>query len=177
MATASISTTDPAATHGPVIAGLLADALALLDRDNATARQRIEQASRLAGGSGPDPTETGLRGGLAPWQVRKIEVALLEGLHDAIDVAALAAAVRLSPSYFCRAFKASFGATLSHYVIRQRIERAKLMLIAGKEPISQIALACGMTDHSHFTRLFGREVGTTPRTWRRRFSVEPLAGR
>jgi AraC-like DNA-binding protein len=33
--------------------------------------------------------------------------------------------------------------------------------------LSEIALSCGMSDQSHFTRAFRRIVGETPHSWRR----------
>jgi AraC-like DNA-binding protein len=52
--------------------------------------------------------------------------------------------------------------------LKQRIEYA--MTLLEKQPaldISEIAMACGFADQSHFTRLFSRFVGTTPAVWRR----------
>jgi hypothetical protein len=34
-------------------------------------------------------------------------------------------------------------------------------------PLSEIALSCGMSDQSNFTRSFRRIVGETPSSWRR----------
>jgi AraC-like DNA-binding protein len=41
-----------------------------------------------------------------------------------------------------------------------------LMLTTG-ETLCAIALRCGLSDQSHFTRLFRRIVGETPYAWRR----------
>jgi AraC-like DNA-binding protein len=34
-------------------------------------------------------------------------------------------------------------------------------------PLSVVALTCGFSDQSHFTRVFSRIVGTSPGAWRR----------
>jgi AraC-like DNA-binding protein len=39
------------------------------------------------------------------------------------------------------------------------------MLTTGAS-LSEIALSCGMSDQSHFTRSFRRIVGETPSSWR-----------
>ncbi|MBV8472677.1 MAG: helix-turn-helix transcriptional regulator, partial [Hyphomicrobiales bacterium] len=43
------------------------------------------------------------------------------------------------------------------------------LLLTTETPISEIALACGLTDQSHLTRIFKRSVGMPPAAWRRQF--------
>lgn len=108
-----------------------------------------------------------LGGGLAPWQANRVKAYIAANLGDAITVDDLAALAGLSASYFSRAFRATFGETPYAHVLRQRIDRACHLMLAGDEPLSQIAVACGLADQSHFTRLFRRFRGTTPHAWRR----------
>jgi hypothetical protein len=42
-----------------------------------------------------------------------------------------------------------------------------------REPLSQVALDCGMCDQAHFTRVFRKVVGISPSVWRRQFQSEP----
>jgi len=44
---------------------------------------------------------------------------------------------------------------------------AQSLMLAGREPLCAIALRCGLSDQSHFTRVFRRIVGETPYAWRR----------
>src|SRR5262249_1506686 len=74
---------------------------------------------------------------------------------------------QLSTSHFCRAFKTSFGETPRAYILRRRVERAQELMLTTKEPLSQIALACGLCDQAHFSRVFRRIVGETHNAWRR----------
>lgn len=104
---------------------------------------------------------------LAPWQMRRAKEQIEEELLTNVKVTALAERVRLSSSHFCRAFKQSVGMTPHTYVVRQRIERAKSMMLGTREPLSQIAAACGFSDQSHLSRLFLRYVGQSPNAWRR----------
>jgi AraC family transcriptional regulator len=41
-------------------------------------------------------------------------------------------------------------------------------MLTTEDPLSQIALACGMADQAHLSKLFRRGVGETPSAWRRR---------
>jgi AraC family transcriptional regulator len=110
---------------------------------------------------------TGARGGLAPWQIRRLAIHIEANLHAAITTPALATLVRLSPFHFARAFKRSFGDSPHRYVLRRRMERAQGLMLTTDAPLGQIALDCGLADQSHLTRLFQRFVGESPAAWRR----------
>jgi len=58
---------------------------------------------------------------------------------------------------------------------RERVARAQHLLISTGEPLTQIALVCGFSDQSHFSRSFRRTVGASPGQWRR-MNPAPLGG-
>jgi AraC family transcriptional regulator len=88
-------------------------------------------------------------------------------LGQPMAAAEIAAVTRLSPSYFHRVFKRSFGLTVHLYLLRRRVEMAQRLMVSTSESLSKIAVSCGMSDQSHLTRLFKRLLGETPSTWRR----------
>ncbi len=106
-------------------------------------------------------------GGLAPWQIRTINTHIDANLDHEITVRDLAAAARLSASHFGRAFKKSFGRSPHAYLIAERLERARRLMLATAEPLAQIALAVGLADQSHLSRLFRKHMGQSPYAWRR----------
>jgi AraC family transcriptional regulator len=108
------------------------------------------------------------RGGLAPWQARKVDQYLREHLEHPVRSDELAELVELSASYFSHAFKKTFGVTPHTYIIRRRLELAQKLMLYTHDSLSQIALAIGLSDQSHLCRLFRRGVGETPDAWRRR---------
>jgi len=114
-----------------------------------------------------DVSSAPAHGGLAPWQKRKVKNHIGSGLEGPLPVEELAKLVSLSPSYFCRAFKDSFGEPPHAYVIKMRVERARTLMLTTCESLSQIALACGLVDQAHLCRCFRRVTGTTPAVWRR----------
>jgi AraC family transcriptional regulator len=116
-----------------------------------------------------------VRGGLPAWQMRKVIAHVEANLSRRISVQELARLLGLSASHFCRAFKCTFGASPRDYVLRRRIEVAQGLMLTTSEPLSSIAVTCGMCDQPHFTRSFHRIVGETPYTWRRtrRGSLKP----
>jgi AraC family transcriptional regulator len=115
-----------------------------------------------------EAASTEARGGLAPWQKRKVCRYLNERLERTVLLEHLASHVSLSVSHFCRAFKESFGTTPHMHIIRLRLELAQRLMLTTEEPLSRIALACGMADQAHLLKLFRRCVGEPPGAWRRR---------
>jgi AraC family transcriptional regulator len=80
----------------------------------------------------------------------------------------VAAECGVSTDYFSRTFKWATGLPPYRWLTLQRIERAKSLLRNSEDSLVEIALACGFSNQSHFTRLFSREVGLSPGQWRRR---------
>jgi AraC-like DNA-binding protein len=109
-----------------------------------------------------------LRRGLLPREIQAVKTYIGRNLDKAIQLSDIAAAAKLSPSYFSVLFKQSFGETPHAYVVRCRIARAQHLMLATVEPLSQIAAACGLTDQCHLSKLFRRATGTSPSKWRRK---------
>src|SRR5690348_13706299 len=106
------------------------------------------------------------RGGLAPRVLRRIREYIDDNIDQRISVELLAGLANLSVCYFVRAFKQSMGVTPHDYLIRQRVDRTKQLLSGTDIPLSQIALAAGFADQSHFARRFRQHVGMSPRDYR-----------
>jgi AraC family transcriptional regulator len=90
------------------------------------------------------------------------------GAHfgEPITIEDMASEAALSPAHFSRLFRAALGETPYQFLMDYRIEKAKTMLAEPGRPIIDIALACGFADQPHFTRIFKRLTGKTPRDWR-----------
>jgi len=71
------------------------------------------------------------------------------------------------PSYLSTAFRRTFGCTVGEFRRQRRIDDAVDALNRGGLPLAQVAVACGFTDQSHFSREFKRAVGMTPAAYRR----------
>jgi AraC-like DNA-binding protein len=88
-------------------------------------------------------------------------------LASKLTIAEIAKVVCLCKSHFSRAFKISHGVSPWAYIVMARVERANRMIRATREPLSQIASACGFADQAHLCRAFRRWVGVSPGIWRR----------
>ena len=168
-----------ASTHelSVVAAQLVEAACRAREGDREATRAHIAHAIALlrgkpslgpSGSPVPSNLETHVaRGGLPAWQARRVFAHVKANLSRKIPIRELARLLGLSASHFCRAFKCSFGVSPREYVLRWRIEVAQGLMLTTSEPLSSIAIRCGMCDQSHFTRSFRRVVGQTPYAWRR----------
>jgi AraC family transcriptional regulator len=142
---------DPAADDEPYLKALgtvLAFELMRLSRGRPRSRSRMQ-------------------GGLASWQQRIVNTHIEEHLSEQISLATLAQLVSLSPYYFCRAFKQSFGVPPHRYHVTRRIERAKMLLTNPELSVTEIGLRVGFSDTSSFTAAFRKMTGITPTAYHR----------
>ena len=107
------------------------------------------------------------RGGLAPWQERRAKEIIEANLDGEVPLTQLARECGLSISHFSRAFKDTMGTPPHQWLLRRRVENAMRLLRSQQLSLPQVALACGFSDQSHFTRVFTRLSGTSPGAWRR----------
>ena len=166
------------ADSNDALASLLATAAVALDTDHRAAKSCIQRAAALLGidlSSEGDGTagHSCLQGGLAPWQAKHIRSLIEDKLNSSIRATDLAGVVRLSTSYFFRAFRQTFGESPRAYIMQRRIRRAQELMLTSRLPLSQVALECGMCDQAHLCRVFRRIVGINPNAWRRQFPVGP----
>jgi AraC-like DNA-binding protein len=85
----------------------------------------------------------------------------------------LAAVARLSPFHFARAFKATTGLAPHQFVTSRRMHRATTLLVHTSAGVDQIAHAVGLSNVSHFRRLFRSQVGVTPGRLREESKIGP----
>ena len=156
----------------PAVSQLLQRARLALDGDTHAAKRQIQRALELlldAESRTPPPLEPAQHPvhGLAPWQARRVIDHIQTRLEAPIRVEEMARVIRLSTSYFSRAFRLSFSMSPHAYVIALRLARARDLLLGSDEQMTQIAMACGFADQAHFSRVFHREMGCAPGRWRR----------
>ncbi|MBQ9824074.1 MAG: response regulator [Solobacterium sp.] len=89
-----------------------------------------------------------------------------EHLSEKISREQLADLVYLHPDYLTHVFKEKTGLSLSAYILKERLKQSKNLLRNTDKSINTIALDCGFSDASYFTRIFRRETGISPRQYR-----------
>ncbi|WP_018900499.1 AraC family transcriptional regulator [Rhizobium sp. 2MFCol3.1] len=121
---------------------------------------------------GMTPHSRRRRGGLAPWQQKRIQELIAAGTEGGLTVGDLADECRISHRHFQRAFRQTMGTAPHLYIQNARVEQAKLLLSQTNACLGDVGLACGFADQSHFTRVFAQLVGMTPGAWRKaKYSV------
>ncbi|HEY3720615.1 MAG TPA: AraC family transcriptional regulator [Roseiarcus sp.] len=164
----------PAVTReDPVLRGLAETLLPLFRNPDRVSRLFMDHVMLAVGHhvaskyGGMRPKEQPILGGLAPYQERRAKELLRENLSGEAPLAAVASECGLSLSQFSKAFRKAVGVPPHRWVIQQRIALAKTLLRNGPMPLSEVGLACGFSDQSHFTRYFSALVGISPGVWRR----------
>ncbi len=99
-----------------------------------------------------------------------------ERLAQPLRLAELAGAVSLGERTLLRRFRKATGRTPGEYLRAVRVERAKRLLETGEEAAENVAWSVGYGDVSAFFRAFKGLTGLTPREYRERFSLRPVAG-
>jgi AraC family transcriptional regulator len=85
---------------------------------------------------------------------------------DSLDLDAIGGPIGVTALRLARRFREHYGVSPATYVRQLRIEWAADQLAAGSGSISEIALAAGFADQSHFTREFKRQAGLPPGRYR-----------
>src|SRR5580700_1006607 len=109
------------------------------------------------------------RGGLGSARLRRIKEFVDAKIEDELTVSEMAQSVELSAAHFSRMFRKSTGESPHHFVLRHRVERAKLMLRAAEGRVLDVAVACGFKTQQHFARVFRRICGVSPTEYRLEF--------
>jgi AraC family transcriptional regulator len=73
--------------------------------------------------------------------------------------------------HFSRLFKQSTGLSPYQYVTNSRIEKAKRLLVQTEEAINQIGQQVGFPNQSHFTNVFRKAMGVTPKAYREKVRI------
>jgi AraC-like DNA-binding protein len=115
-------------------------------------------------------------GGLPPRRLQKVFSHIKDNVARDLTVSELADVVGMSQYYFSKLFKMSTGTTPHQYVMRQRVERAQEHLRESRTPLAEVATQVGFETQSHFTSVFRRLVGVTPKHYREMYQAQAHGG-
>lgn len=122
---------------------------------------------RLAGAPMRTVPQAIAKGGLAPWQIKRVKEWIEADLAGEHPIEALAALVSLSPFHFVRAFAASVGKPPHGYIIERRMAEARRLLRETDTDMTEIGLSVGYSGGGAFARAFRQHTGMSPSAYRR----------
>ncbi|HKV41304.1 MAG TPA: AraC family transcriptional regulator [Blastocatellia bacterium] len=98
--------------------------------------------------------------------LRRVTAWIDEHLDEKISLPTLATMATCSQWHLIRLFNSFLGISPARYVTRRRLEKSRELLSAPGSDITDVALRCGFSSQSHFTRAFVREYGQSPGVYR-----------
>lgn len=101
-----------------------------------------------------------------PRAITQAKAFLHAHLGEPIRLAQVAAAAHLSRFHFSRMFRSATGVTLTDYIARLRVDRAKQLLGDASVRVSEVAFATGFSSISQFNTVFRKTVGQSPTQFR-----------
>ena len=105
------------------------------------------------------------KGKLSSIQLKEVIEYTKMQLGEELSLSQLACVAQVSEFYFSRLFKNTTGMAPHHFVLNLRLQRAKKLILTGSMPLSAVAVLCGFFDQSHFSNVFKRAYGMTPRAF------------
>lgn len=92
-------------------------------------------------------------------------------LHEAISIEALSKAVYMSRCHLATRFKEETGMTLTEYILKEKVDEAKSLLRYSDKSLSSIGGYLGFSSQSHFSSVFRKYVGQSPKEYRNKHAV------
>ncbi len=87
-------------------------------------------------------------------------------VNEPITLAQVVQNARVSRFYFCKMFKKATGMTLTEYVARVRVEKAKTLLVDPSLRITEVLYSAGFGSVPQFNSVFKRYAGMAPSEYR-----------
>jgi AraC family transcriptional regulator len=131
---------------------------------NVLALHLLRNHSSLGRGS---RRQVGSEGGFSKRALDQATDYMNDNLPGKLTLEEIAGAVHMSPHHFARSFKAVTGLSPHQYVIQQRVQRAKTLLLGTDLTVAEVAMAVGFSNPSHLAHHVRRLLDVTPGQLRR----------
>jgi AraC family transcriptional regulator len=105
-------------------------------------------------------------------RINKVIDYVNNNLDKSISLEELASIAFFSPFHFHRIFVAITGESVNHFTNRIRLEKTARLLKFSTHPISDVAMECGFSSSSTFSRAFKQYFGISPGAYRNTGKIE-----
>ena len=96
---------------------------------------------------------------------------LRQRCSEKLTLQELARSCFYNPSYFSRRFKECYGITVTEFIAKSRLEKAKRLLLETAMPVEDVACECGFGSKNAFYKLFKEHLGMTPKEFRQQVKI------
>lgn len=147
----------------------LREIISVIDRgSNGKSLSDVEAAVRSLAKCFPRAEDSQCKGDL----IGRIKAYVDEHLDRPINVNDVAAALFMNSDYISRQFKAEEDISIKDYILREKMEAARILLQTTNLPISVISAKQGYDNFSYFSQVYRKVMGTSPKDERSRRSEE-----
>ncbi len=98
-----------------------------------------------------------------------------ENISSPVSLKDVAEVACMTIPSFCRFFKSRTKMRFSQYLVEERMEHARQLLIELDKPISEIAALCGYNSDSHFCKVFKDHTGQSPHQYKSAVGIMGLS--
>jgi two-component system response regulator YesN len=102
--------------------------------------------------------------------IRQAKQYINDNYNKEINLESVSNLIGFNPAYFSALFKKETGENFMEYVMKIRIQNAKLLLIQTSKDVADIAADVGYTDLKYFSKLFKKKTGLNPSEFRKLYS-------
>jgi AraC family transcriptional regulator len=124
-------------------------------------------ASRFVQVGTATPPQHAFKFGLPGRLLRRVVERMKSEFATDLSLTTLAAETGYSRAHFLRMFRAATGQTPHQYLLGLRLENAVQMMKNRSLALVDVAVACGFSSHTHFTKVFRSRFGVLPSQYRR----------
>jgi len=86
---------------------------------------------------------------------------------EKVSIHDLAKSLKISAGHLGRVYSRTTGQTLEEYLIRQRLDMGKRLLLDPRLQVAEVAYLCGFCNPAYFSSVFKKHMNCTPRAYAR----------
>lgn len=104
--------------------------------------------------------------------IKKAHRFVYENIEDEITLNSTSNYLNISKNYFSTLYKQETGENFVDFIIKEKVNKAKELLVEENLRVYEVAEKLGYLDKSHFSKLFKKVVGVTPQDYKKGIEVK-----